>query len=372
MAAIKRKIYNILCLSAFALVFASAIIWRKSASHGIYLGITYSISSLIPSIMPFMFLSSLFTECSCSEIVCRFFAPVMKFVFRLSPGSAPAVIFGLTCGYPVGAKLTSRLLETNKISADEAKRLTLFVLNPGIPFCVLFFGGVILSDMTKGLMVYLAIIISNIISGFILGLKAPKNKANAAFNHSSRTDFSLAAKSAMDSTVRACLNMSVYIIIFRGFIAILHDSGLFAYINRAVRLPFLTSTENAGILSFLLEVTTGMDDAIKLRLPLAIFAFGLAFGGICIHLQSFSFFRNKPCGFLEYFFIRLANGVLSVLILRLISFFYKPEVQVFSTIGTKIFGGIKGSFIGSVCLLMLFGAYILAGEKITVAKVSKK
>ena len=47
-------------------------------------------------------------------------------IFGVSPAGAYAVLFGLLCGYPMGAKLTSDLYASRKISRREAQYLLTF------------------------------------------------------------------------------------------------------------------------------------------------------------------------------------------------------------------------------------------------------
>lgn len=361
--------------AAFLLMLVLLVVWRDSVSKGIYQAISYSLSVLIPSILPFMFVSGLFSRTPACRILCKALSPISRYLFRLNAAAAPALLFGLTCGYPVGAKLTAELLESKKISEEEAGRLLLFTMNPGIPFCILFLGGTVLRNTAAGLAIYLSVTAAGIIAGFCLGLLSPCSPA-ASLTEADSEPMVLSVKKAADSTVRACLNMSFYIVIFWGGMALFHESGAFGAIVRYIPLPFADSLERAGLLSFLFEVTGGISDSAALGLPPFVFVLGLSFGGICIHLQLFAFFRRPPIRYGYFLLWRLLQCVLSAGVFSLLQAFFpwalRDAIQTTASFYDPVFGGLKGNFVGSFCLMLLFITYLFVSEKETVETGRKK
>ena len=85
------------------------------------------------------------------------------------------------------------------------------------------------------------------------------------------------------------------ILLFAGFTAILQGSGAFQALSRLLAFSGLVSQKEAGVLlSFLLEVTGGTGEASRQGAAPLLYAFGLAFGGLCVHLQLFSLFPEFP------------------------------------------------------------------------------
>ena len=72
-------------------------------------------STLVPSIFPFMVVSSVFINYS-SQNLFKCFSPVLKILFGTSSPSTGAIICGMLCGYPVGASATCELYKNNMIS----------------------------------------------------------------------------------------------------------------------------------------------------------------------------------------------------------------------------------------------------------------
>lgn len=364
-----KVIKEFMALGLFILIFCVTIAGRQSAARGICSALTFSVSSLIPSVMPFMFLSTMYSGLPCSSLLCRILSPITRHIFRLPAICGNTVFFGLTCGYPVSAKLSSLLLQSGQLSEKDAKRAACCLLNPGIPFCVLFMGGVILDDITLGWIIYGSITVADIFLLFLSGLKSSvPPKTPLTFECS---DFTASLKNAVDSTVKACLTMSIYIILFRGFIQMLLDLGIFAFINSHLHIPHITVTDQTSLLAFMFEVTFGINVGSDLNADPAIFAFGAALGGICVLLQTLSFFPKNSVSFGKMLLFRSAAGGISVLLVKLSMIFYSPSSEIFSTIERVFPVGTKGNLTASLCMMLLFTVYALTGEKIQVDKKRK-
>ncbi|MEG1426878.1 MAG: hypothetical protein RSC76_04240, partial [Oscillospiraceae bacterium] len=288
----KKRLQLGLYFIVFTLLFISSIVFRNKLSLGVSFGIRYSLNVLIPSLFPLIFLSSLLSVSSLSGGFSKLFSPLTRQLFKL-PGNCFLPIFmGLTCGYPVGAKLTAALFRDKKINAEEAGQLLLFVMNPGIPFSVLFVGGVLFRDLSLGFRIFGATCGASLLLGILSCIRKPVPQ---------KRDFSdsglpllqavnTAAKSALEATSTMCL----YLVIFSAYLPLLHSWGVFQELVRHLASPLFTQPEIATILSFLGEVVQGTNDGVRLKVSAEIFALGLSFGGVCIHFQIFSFFEKPP------------------------------------------------------------------------------
>lgn len=356
---IKGIIESLLLVS----VFAGLIVYREEISRGVWDGIIYSLSALLPSLLPFMFLSSVLSRRPLYGILCRALSPITRHLFRLPSVCGGAVISGLLFGYPVGAKMTAELFEGGEISRDEAARMLDFCVSPGIAFCILFLGGEVFGSFASGLLLFVSISISCIACGFVLsfGSVVPEKKKASVKQES----FVVSLDHGIGSTARACLTMVMYIVVFRAAFALLEATKVTEGIPEKVR----------SILYFLLEVTAGINEAARACASVSIFAFGLGFGGICLIFQLLSFFRESPASFTAVLGARLFHGLLSGIIahflVKLFPFTGK-SLEVFSTNGVKIPGGMDAEPLGFAFLVLLFGAYILSGSKIGVEKRNKR
>ena len=97
----------------------------------------------------------------------------------------------------------------------------------------------------------------------------------------------------------------------------------------------------------------------------ALYAFGLAFGGLCVHLQLFSFFPEFPLGKLRFFLGRILHGLLSAgIFLALERLVPGPVQPVWAVSGTPLEYGITAStWAGGLSLLLMCLAFLLVVSK---------
>ena len=114
-------------------------------------------------------------------------------------------------------------------------------------------------------------------------------------------------------------------------------------------------------LSFFLEVTGGTGEAARLGAGTALYALGLGFGGLCIHLQVFSFFHDFPCPRWKFFLFRLLHGIGSLGIYLILERFLPRESQlVWASAAVPLsYGGTASTWAGGLSLVLLCGAFLV-------------
>ncbi|WP_211246762.1 nucleoside recognition domain-containing protein [Cohnella pontilimi] len=78
---------------------------------------------LFPALFPFFVLSELLLGFGIVHLAGTLLDPLMKPLFRLPGAGAFVVSMGFASGYPVGAKLTSRLIEQKLVNREQGERL---------------------------------------------------------------------------------------------------------------------------------------------------------------------------------------------------------------------------------------------------------
>ena len=172
---------------------------------------------------------------------------------------------------------------------------------------------------------------------------------------------------------RSVLIMCAFIVLFSGFSALLHQSGLFQGAVRLLsRLGIFTPQQWASVLSFLIEVTGGTGDAGALGVGPGFFAFGLAFGGICVHMQALSMFSGPPISTPVFLLCRLIHGLLSCGIFALMGLIAPLESAVadLPAAAEAYRAGLSGGWMGGAALRLMCAAFLLMvpGEKSPLAK----
>lgn len=345
---------------AFLAFFCALIFSAEEVKEAVLDSILTCLTVLAPSLFPFLALTSFAVNSGASEALGRLMGGVPRYLFRLPRVCTAALLLGFLGGYPAGAKGVSLLLKSGKITPDQAGRMMLFCVNPGIAFVVTFLGGSLLKSFSLGWLLFFSVTLSGILLGFLFSLfeKLPKEESCSPVRPE-RNALIRCAQDASASLLRLCS----CVILFSGVIALLHGTGAFQALVRLIsELPFLSKPAAAALLSFSLEVTKGSFDAASLGASLPIFAFGLAFGGFCVHLQVFSCFEEFPISKRKFFLSRFLHGLLSVavcLLLRRFSPSFQEASFLLSSPAPVFSGGFRASAAGGASLLLMCCAFLL-------------
>jgi nucleoside recognition membrane protein YjiH len=81
-------------------------------------------NTLLPTLLPFLILSGILTRTGIPVACPKAGARLISLLFGLSPAGFCALLLGLFCGYPMGARMTSDLYISGRISLREAEYLS--------------------------------------------------------------------------------------------------------------------------------------------------------------------------------------------------------------------------------------------------------
>lgn len=355
----------------FLLILAALLLYPGLIRQSVTQSILYCLTVLTPSLFPFMALTSYAVHSPASVFLGRFLRGPVRWLFRLPGCCGVPILMSFLGGYPAGARGASLLLEQGRITREQAGRMLLFCVNPGVAFVITFVGGGILGQPVLGLLLFTSVTFSGVLLGVITAFRAPLGREPESVPAAPPSP---ALMASVTDAARSVLVMCACVVLFSGFTAILHGSGLFGMLSaKLTRLGLFSPFESAAVLSFLLEVTGGVGEAAQFRCAGVFYAFGLAFGGVCVHLQVFSFFKELPCKLWKFFLCRLAHGLMSAGCYLLLSrFIPHSSVPTLAAVGS---GGavFSGSLLGGLSLLLMCGAFLLiAGQAEAKKPVSKK
>lgn len=350
---LRVKINSIYYLIAFSFLLYCCVILREEIFSGVVIGVEYSLQNLIPSLFPMIFIACAINNSSAKTVISYIFSSFCRKVLKLPQCCACAVIFGLCLGYPIGAKLTSILLKNNEISKDEASRLILFCVNPGIPFTVVFVGGYVFQNVVLGFYIFLSTVIASLFIGFIISIKI-KSPSKTKIKYSENSFTNIVAQSASQS-LSSTLTMCLYITIFSAFSPLI---SYFSVLQNFYSIPFFSNKDIASVFWFILEITSAISNAVNLNAPLEIFIFGLSFGGLCVHLQVFSFFDKCIVNFKLFYLCRLIHSALCLSAFKFIIYMFPIEQTTSSNITNFNISPSTGTATTSICLILLSCTFI--------------
>ena len=332
-----------------ALVFlgfgAALLAYPAQVQRGLAQSVLYCLASLVPSLFPFMVLASFGVRSGAGEVLGKLLGPVIRRLFRLPRACGATVLLSFLGGYPAGARGVSLLLEQGKITREQAGRMLCFCVAPGAAFVVTFVGWGLLGSLRLGLLTGLGKPVTQEPPP-----SPPEERAGALIR---------SVGDASSATVKMC----GCILLFAGILAVLQGSGLFQRMAHALAATgWLLPSQAAACLAFLLEVTGGMGAAAQLGVGPLFYAFGLAFGGLCVHMQVFAFFPEFPLAKGKFFLARLLHGLGAAgMYLLLERLFPGPSQPVWAAAGSALEYGLTASTAaGGLSLLLMCLAFLVA------------
>lgn len=350
-------------LSALALLTGAAALlaFPGEIQQAVGASLFYCFSVLTPSLFPFMALTCFAVESRAGRLLGRCFSPLARYVFRLPGVCGLPLALGFFGGYPAGAKGVSLLLERGEITKEQAGRALLFCVCPGPAFAVTFLGGAVLQNLRAGWTLFAAVALSGVLLGFLLGLRhpvPPKEEKRAPSPPPG------ALIRSVTGAAKSVLLMCACIVLFSGVTALLWGSGALpafsGLLSRA--LPF-SAGEIGAAFSFLLEVTGGVGEASQVQASGLLYAFGLGFGGLCVHLQIFSLFREFPASKGKFLLFRTLHGAGAAGVCALLLRLFPRLTGVIPASAPIAVSPFSGTLWGGLSLFLMCAAFLLIAGK---------
>lgn len=318
---------------------AASIIFNDRCTQGVKNAMYICKDILIPSMFPFLIMSKFASHSRVSEVFAWIFGKACKAIFHLPENCAAVIIMSMTCGYPTGASMVGTMLDNDIIDVKTAKRLMKFSYNPGIPFCVVAVGKIMLSNEKIGWMIYacacLACISVAVIDGFF-------HRKDELVENQAPTylPMSQAIINGVNDAAQAMLAICTYVVIFSCIFSLLGNFDGKQYI-----MP-------------LFEITAGTALCAG-KIPLELMTVYIVFGGLCIHMQVFDTVIKSGHTFLSFLQYRAVCALLSGLFFTILIKLFPQSQDVFSNITQTSHSFASISTAASVsmiimCVVMIF------------------
>ena len=344
MIIIKPKL-NIILFTTVIFLGVAFFAFPETTLDGAKNGVNICLNSLIPSLFPFMALSTFIMRTDAFYLPCKVFGKVTKVLFLL-PESAGSIIFmSLIGGYPVGAKLTADALLRGDITENEAKRLCIFCMNAGPAFTLSVLGVNIYGSAEIGLVIFISLCISSVIIGVLTRFlsngetRAQICKSEKVF---STDDITFSVWDAFEATMRIC----AWVILFSAYtVCIVIKAG------------------RAGeFISSIAEVTSGAV-IVAQNYPIPVVTALCGFGGICVHCQVLKYLKTCTLQYKLFFVGRILNAALSASICHLILYYFPIEQNVSYTFSTARVSAMSVSVPTVITFIFMCISMILNVER---------
>ncbi len=334
-------------------------------TNGALQGLLYCGNILIPSLFPFMVLSSFAVKSGLSEFAGRILAPLTKKIFHTDGCAGAIILLGLVGGFPIGAKGVVTLYEEKKLDLKAAQAVTMFLVGGGPGFIVSVIGVAMYRDVRTGFIIWGCQLAAQIFLGIFSCRKlvyTPVTENNADYQKQKKT-LSTSVIEAAESGIQGIISLCGLVIIFSCLFGLSEDikiiSGL-EYLLKSVHLP-----ENIcrSIFPVLWEVTKGCNTCCMNAVPIWLISFALGWGGLCVHFQIYALVENLHISKLKFMLYRLAQGIISAILTYICFLFYSPSENVYTDLSIPSVHSYTGSFAGSMALIAMCVIFTLSVGK---------
>ncbi|GFI21779.1 sporulation integral membrane protein YlbJ [Lachnospiraceae bacterium] len=271
-----------------------------------YEGLYQWATKMVPTLFPFMMISSIMVYSGADLELGRMLNRILKYIYRYSSYGLYAIFMGFFCGFPMGAKVVSELYETKRLSKTEAETLLAFCNNIGPAYFV----GIIIPILhTCGHHQILPFLFGMYGIPALYGIfiqyitAASKNKnpkkqnIDIYFVNSNQNSLETSKISLITALKKSCIDNTQSLIVLGGYIT-------FANAFR-ILLDFVPLSLNSkNVLSSFLEIIGGVQAIYITSIPPAQKIFWimtvLCFGGISCILQTSSFLEKTGLSIVSY------------------------------------------------------------------------
>lgn len=337
---LKREYFSLIVI--FCCVF---LIFRypDAVKSGVNEGLSICFYTIIPSLFPFMVLSTYIVKSNILSPAYKLFSIPVKVLFRQPAPAISVILMSMIGGFPIGIKMTNDLYTKGQINKNQAQRLCLFCMNAGPAFIITAVGTNMLRSTKAGIIIYSSLCISSFVSGIISSFIAEKEQEKIKSKNDRPLQLTSLSASVTDS-IQSIFGICAWVVLFSGITMCIKEFGFPENI-------YLYTT------SFL-EVTKGCSLLVG-KAPLPFITGIIGFGGICVHCQVLEYLKNIDFKYLHFFISRILNGVLSGVISHLLLLFFPVEINVFSNtdkISSYSFSFSYSAFFVVIimCVVMIF------------------
>jgi sporulation integral membrane protein YlbJ len=295
-------------------------------------------NAVFPSLFPFLVVINTIINYDGIHIYSKLLGNIICKPLRLPKECSFALIVSILCGYPLGARYTCDLYEKKIIDLKTCERL----LNIASNASPLFIIGSVGTSMMSSVKIGYILLTSNILSCIFMGLFIPSNnyfykteKESFSSPGTANKNIGIILKNSIEDAVKSSLNIGGFIVTFSVITGIIKDNVIFHIILNKVSL-IVGSSGNfiEGLLLGMLEMTNGcylisLSDS-NLYVKLSVLSFLIAFSGLSIISQVYSYSYKYPVSIKKYIARKFIQGIISSVLTLILYFVFLQASSVFA------------------------------------------
>ncbi len=292
-----RKATGVSLSLATAAALAALLCAPARSMQRVLEGVSLWAVNVLPAALPFLFLTGLLAQTPLFSRLARLAAPPCTRLFGVSGAGGCAALLSLLSGYPAGAKTVERLCGQGAIAEEERLRVACLASTSGPAFLVGAAGCAMAGSAACGWLLFASHVCGVFGVSFLLG----RNKRRPApfYGAAQRCDL----PEALSSAVLSVLTVGGAVTLFYLFGCMLCD----------LLAPLALPEEVLALLVGGLEMTAGCARLLSEPSPLrlALCAFLVTFGGMCVLVQQWNFLAKTGIPFGKFLLVKLCQGVLA-------------------------------------------------------------
>ncbi|MBM7615833.1 sporulation integral membrane protein YlbJ [Alkaliphilus hydrothermalis] len=341
----KIKYYLNTYLAVFVVFFfvLTIVLYPEQSVKSAYEGLITWVTIVLPALLPFFVGAELLIGLGVVKFIGVLLEPLMRPLFNVPGEGSFAFTMSVTSGYPVGAKIISKLRLDNQITLVEAQRLVAFCSTSG----PLFLMGAVGVGMFKSKEIGYYLAITHYIAAISVGLvfafykrsatstvpvPREKNRIRQAFrqlaiSRKQNPPFGLLMGNAVRESFNTMLMVGGFIIMFSVIINILNEVGIvevFSYFFYILLKPLNMSLSMIqSLMVGFFEITIGSKMVVEnihstVLTKMAVTAFIMAWSGFSIHAQCISIIGATDINTTLYMGAKLLHGIFAAAIVYLL------------------------------------------------------
>lgn len=330
----------------FTVLFAfTLVMFPDEAFNASLQGLQIWWEIIFPSLLPFFIVSEILLGFGVVHFIGILLEPLMKPLFNVPGSGAFVLAMGFASGYPMGAKLTTRLREQKMITRVEGERLVSFTTTSDPLF---LFGAIAVGffhDANLGVTLALIHYVSSIIVGITMRFYQQNDNEKINQKINPRTDENMLIKAfkamhhariadgrklgrlmgdAVMSSINTLLMIGGFIILFSVLLGILTKIDLIAFFTQIISLfliPLGISGElSPSIMYGFFEVTLGAKSVSEasMNLPMiekiAVFSFISGWSGISVHAQIAAILQKTDIKYFPFLISKIYHAMIAFFI----------------------------------------------------------
>ena len=295
------------------ILFFSMLSFPQTVFTGASYGLVLWFRHVLPTLLPYMILINILICTPALHWICRITSTFLCPLLGTSYYGTFAVLTGFLCGYPMGAKTTSDLLNVNKISRSEASYLLSFCNNTSPAFILSYVVAQNMKERNLCIPFFLILTFTPLMLSFIFRLFYRLPESSCSFPQVTPGSFSNPSESISDSFLDRC--------ILNAFESVTKVGGYMMMFSVLIQLlaSVLPNTIFSLLLYSSLEISTGIrllfSSALYTTEKIILCAFLTSFGGWCCIAQTYSMISGSQLPILPYIAEKLATALVTSLLI---------------------------------------------------------